>query len=267
MLRELTPDDQQLILDFAYQREIENMFVIGSFEFSLNPFEFNTYLGYFEHNILLGLGTYFGLWSDIQINAQSPSVINAFVDEFMQRKLPVKYVVAIRRYALPTIDRLKSHGIEPQTITEQTLQLLTQDRFNDHATGQEINATPHDIEDIIRLGNIVEEDDADKEIPEIERARVFPDNEWLLHKEGQLVSKANLHGVSKNYAQIGGVMTHPAHQGKGYAKQIVSAISRHWLDQGKQITLVVSNDNIPAIKVYHSLGFQPVEEFNHAEYP
>ncbi|HCO27109.1 MAG: hypothetical protein CME31_16435 [Gimesia sp.] len=266
MLRELTPDDQQTILDFAYQREIENMFVIGSFEFSPNPFEFNTYLGYFENDTLIGLGTYFGLWSDIQINAQSRSVINAFVDEFIQRKLPVKYVIAIKRYALPTIERLKTHGREPEKITAQTLRLLKQDRFHDQSTGAETRATHQEIDHIIRLEHLVEENEADKEITEVERTRIFPDYEWLLHKEGQLISKANLHGISKNFAQIGGVMTHPAHQGKGHARQIVSAISRHWLDQGKQVTLVVSNENTTAIKVYDALGFQPVEEFIHAQY-
>lgn len=74
MIRELTPQDQPAILDFAYQREKENLFVIGSFEFRPNPFEINDYLGYFINNELVGLGTYFGLWSDIQINAPRSSM-------------------------------------------------------------------------------------------------------------------------------------------------------------------------------------------------
>ena len=99
-----------------------------------------------------------------------------------------------------------------------------------------------------------------------ERDRILPEYEWVLRKEGQIVSKANIHGFSKHYAQIGGVMTHPAHQCQGYARQTVSAVCQHWLDQGKDIILMVKNDNIPAIQVYQCLGFQPIDEFILAEY-
>lgn len=266
MLRELTPEDQQIILNFACQREIENMFVIGSFEFSDNPFEFNTYLGWFENNVLTGLGVYFGLWSDITINAESTAVVDAFVDEFVSRNWPVKYVVAFRRHALPTIDSLKQHDIAPRKISEQTLSLLTPDNFHDCSTGAEIQGTAEDIDGIIRLGNIMEGLEADREVPENERARIFPEHDWLLKKDGEIIAKANIHGVSPNYAQIGGVMTHPSHQGKGYAKQTVSAICKHWFNQGKQLTLFVNNDNTPAIRAYSRLGFQPIGEYIHAEY-
>ncbi|WP_417384961.1 GNAT family N-acetyltransferase [Gimesia sp.] len=267
MLRELTPDDQQTILDFAYQREIENMFVIGSFIFSPNPFEFNTYLGYFENGTLVGLGVYFGRWNDITLNAESTTIINAFVDEFVKQNRPVKYVVAFKRHALPTIERLKVHGIVPDKISEQTLNLLTQENFNDCSTGAEVQGTADDIDAIIRLGNIMEGRDADQPVTANERARISPAYEWLLKQEGEIIAKANIHGISQHYAQIGGVMTHPAHQGNGYAKQTVSAICRHWFNQGKQLTLFVNNDNIPAIRAYARLGFQPIDNYIHAEYP
>lgn len=266
MLRELTAADQQLILDFAYQRELENMFVIGSFEFSANPFEFNTYLGYFEQDVMTGLGVDFGLWHDLTLNAQSTAVINAFVDEFVKRNRPLKYVVAFKQHALPTIERLKQHGITPQKITEQTLYLLSQENFNDCSTGAEVPATTSDIEGIIRLGNIIEGHPPDRTVPDHERDRICPDYEWLLKRDGEVIAKANVHGLSQHYAQVGGVMTHPAHQGKGFAKQTVSAICKQWFARGRQLTLFVNNDNLPAIRAYTRLGFEPIGEYIHAEY-
>lgn len=266
MLRELTAADQQLILDFAYQREIENMFVIGSFDFSDNPFEFNTYLGYFEEGTMVGLGVYFGRWSDITLNAESTTVINAFVDEFVKQNRPLKYVVAFRRHALSTIERLKHHGIVPAKITEQTLYQLPPEKFHDCSTGAEVQGTADDIDAIIRLGNIMEGREADQEVPAHERARISPHYEWLLKQEGEVIAKANIHGISKHFAQIGGVMTHPDHQNKGYAKQTVSAICKHWFARGKQLTLFVNNDNLPAIRAYTRLGFEPIGEYIHAEY-
>jgi len=266
MLRELTAEDQQLILDYAYQRELENMFVIGSFEFSANPFEFNTYLGYFENGVITGLGVYFGLWDDITLNAENTAAIDAFVDEFVKQNRPVKYVVAFKHHALPTIDRLREHGIIPQKITEQTLYLLPPEHFHDFSTGAEIPATTSDIDGIIRLGNIMQGQAPDREVPENERARIVPEYEWLLKQEGEVIAKANVHGLSDHYAQIGGVMTHPAHQGKDYAKQTVSAICKHWFARGKQLTLFVNNDNLAAISAYTRLGFEPIGEYIHAEY-
>jgi len=266
MIRELTPQDQPAILDFAYQREKENLFVIGSFEFLHHPFETNVYLGYFINNELVGLGTYIGLWSDIQINAQDTEVINALVDELMQRNKPVEVVVAFKRYALQTIKGLQKHGIEPEFINEGTVYLLTRETFHNLSTGAATRATPADVDEIIRLGNRVEGKATETAVSQKERDRILPEYEWALRKEGQIVSKANIHRFSKHYAQIGGVMTHPAHQCQGYARQTVSAVCQHWLDQGKDILLMVKNNNIPAIKVYQSLGFQPIDEFILAEY-
>ena len=266
MIRELTQQDQRAILEFAYQREQENLFVIGSFEFLPNPFETNVYLGYFEDHELVGLGTYFGLWSDIQINASSTKVHDALVDEFMQRDKPVEVVVGFKRHALPTVERLRKHGLAPRTINEETVYFLTRATFNNLSTGAATKATAADVDEIIRLEYRVEGTAPETEVSQTERARILPDNEWVLRTEGQIVSKANIHGLSKHFAQVGGVLTHPEYQCQGYARQTVSAVCQHWMDQGKEIILMVKNDNAPAIKVYESLGFQPINEFILAEY-
>lgn len=266
MIRELTEQDLQAILDFAYQREQENLFVIGSFEFLPDPFETNVYLGYIEDHQLVGLGTYFGLWSDIQISTQSSEVLNALVDELIQRDNPVEYVVGFKQYALQTIERLRKHGVAPQVINEETVYRLTPKTFHNHSTGEATKATPADVDEIIRLEYRVEGKATETEVTQTERNRILPDNEWVLRKAGQIISKANIQGFSKHYAQIGGVLTHPEHQSQGYARQTVSAICQHWLDQGKDIILFVKNENAPAIKVYQSLGFQPINEFILAEY-
>lgn len=261
VIREFTPSDQQVILNFAYQREKENMFVIGSFKAYPNPFEVNTYLGYYENDKLIGLGTFFGRWADIVINAQNTKVINALVDEFIARDLIVENIAAFKRYGMPTVKRLREHGIEPTVLREETVHLLTEETFTDFSTGEAVKATPDDIDDMIRLGHIVDGKDASQKITEKERKRVLPDYEWHLRKNGKIISKANIHATSENYAQIGGVMTHPDHQGKGYAKQTVSVVCKYWIERGKDIILFVRNDNEPALKVYHAIGFQPIDDY------
>ena len=167
---------------------------------------------------------------------------------------------------MPTVERLRKHGIEPTLIREETVHLLTKDSFTDFSSDETVKAASDDIDAMIRLGHIVDGKDGSVEITEKERKRILPDYEWLLRKDGQLVSKANIHASSKNYAQIGGVMTHPDHQGKGYAKQTVSAVCKYWIENGKDIIIFVRNDNTPALRVYRAIGFEPIDDYLIVEY-
>jgi predicted GNAT family acetyltransferase len=266
MIRKFTPADEQTILNFAYTRERENMFVIGSFRAYPDPFKRNVYLGYYEGDKLIGIGTHFGRFGSLVVNAQNSDVLNAMVDAFVSQDVKVEGVPCFRRYGIPIVERLRTHGIEPKVVRDETVYLLTKETFFDHSTGETVKPTEADVDEIITLGRVVDGEDPAKEITEREREQISISEEWILRKEGKIVSKATIHGVSKHYTQIGGVMTHPDYQGKGYAKQTVSAVSKYWIDQGKQIILFSRNDNIPAMKVYKAIGFQPIDDYIIAEY-
>jgi ribosomal protein S18 acetylase RimI-like enzyme len=82
-----------------------------------------------------------------------------------------------------------------------------------------------------------------------------------------LVSKANVQGFSRHYAQIGGVGTLPQYRRRGLGRQCVSALCQHCFSKGVgHIILFTANTNIPAQNLYRSLGFVPVDEFLIAEY-
>lgn len=59
---------------------------------------------------------------------------------------------------------------------------------------------------------------------------------------------------------IGGVFTHPAHGGKGFAKLTTSAVLEHALRVSSLATLYVRSDNAQAISVYEKLGFRMERE-------
>ncbi|MCK5016180.1 MAG: GNAT family N-acetyltransferase [Candidatus Peribacteraceae bacterium] len=267
MIRQFLPSDKQTILDFAYQREKENMFVIGSFTAYPKPFSQNVYLGCYKDSELIGIGTHFEKrFGSLVINSQSNESINEIVDGFISRDAKVEWVPAFKQYAVPIIERLRFHGIKPKKISEETVFLLTHETFEDYSTGETAMATKKDIEEIIKLNRAVESEKIDAPITNRERKQVIIGHEWLLRKDGKIVSKANIHGVSKSYIQIGGVATHPDHQGKGYAKQTVSAVCNHWLEHEKEVILFTNNDNEAANKVYNTLGFKPIDEYIIAEY-
>lgn len=242
------------------------MFVIGSFTAYPEPFMQNIYLGCHRGGELIGIGTFFGRFGSLVINAQGSAALNELVDDFVSRGVKVEWVPAFKRYGIPTVERLRTHAIEPKKVRDETVYILTEKTFSDHSAGETMKATNADLDEIIKLGRAIEGEDMEKEITDRERKQVIIDYEWILRKEGRLISKANIHGVSKNYIQIGGVMTHPDHRGRGYAKQTVSAVCKHWLDQEKEVILFSRNDNVPAMSVYKTLGFQPTDEYIIAEY-
>ncbi len=85
--------------------------------------------------------------------------------------------------------------------------------------------------------------------------------------DNRIVAKANIHGSSRNYFQIGGVGTLAAYRNRGYAKQVMSALCRHYFSSGLPFGLLFTGkDNGAAQKVYRDLGFKEVDEFIIAEY-
>lgn len=77
-----------------------------------------------------------------------------------------------------------------------------------------------------------------------------------IHVAGQLVAMAGVRLEMTGYTEISAVCTHPDHQGKGYAQELITAVVRHIIQRGKVPFLHTRPDNTIAIKVYEKLGFK-----------
>ena len=73
--------------------------------------------------------------------------------------------------------------------------------------------------------------------------------------DGVLVGKININAMSFNCFQIGGVYVLPEYRRRGIARSMTAALIRKFAPQKKCFTLFVKKANIPARKVYDSLGF------------
>lgn len=272
MIRELKPSDKELILEYAYRSEKENLFLIGSFRRS-KPFEDNKYYGWFDGDSLEGVCVYFGIFRNLVIHSKDRSVIQKFVDQAISENCRIENVTAFRKYAEPTVECLRSHGLEPKHISDETVYILTQDSFVDFSKGNEERAQDSDIDECVMLQRSLradwagESDDSSEPITDGDREKIWIDGTFVLHEDGRIVSKANIHGISKNYVQIGGVITRPDYQRRGYAKQVVSKLINHYFDEDiPNAILFARNVNEPAKKVYMAIGFRPIDEFVIAEY-
>lgn len=273
MIRLLYPDDRNAILEYAYRRESENLFLIGSLRRE-KPFEVNRYYGLFDEHALRGICTFFGLYGNLVIHTEDFSSIDAFVDTAVCDGCKVESVAAYRKFGEPTIARLRHHNIHPLSVRDEIMYILPHVSFVNFTKGEEERARPSDVDACVLLQrtlheNIPTSSAVKKVVPisERERAQIDVHGTFVIRRDGMIISKANIHGVSKHFVQIGGVITHPKYQKQGLAKQVVSALCTHYFSQGiPNAILNTWTTNEPAIKVYRSIGFTPIDEFVIAEY-
>lgn len=259
MMKRLDLRHEKQVLDFCYQYEKESLFVIGSFTNYKNTFEQNAFYGYFEGKKLVGLGVFFTRFGNLVITAPNETISAALIDFAMREDLQIQCVAAFKKFADSTVAHLRqAYGKIPKKISEQTVFLLEKKDFVDYSDGSETKATIEDIDEVA----IFNTQRKLAEVTEKERKKVFIKNEFILRKNGTIVSKANIHGVSRNYFQIGGVGTLEAHRQKGYARQVVSKLCKSFFEEGLQFGLLfTANDNFAAQRVYASIGFKPIDAF------
>jgi uncharacterized protein len=262
MIRKLNIKDKRKILDFCYKNEKENLFAIGSFKFYKNPFKENIYWGYFDGKKMIGLAVYFGRFGNFVINTSDKKAMNDLIDEGVNSKIKIRCISAFENYTKPMLLRLKNkYKIVPKKYSDEYVLVLNKKDFNDFSEGDEKQASSKDIDELAKLNggiNFVNDE---------ERKRVFPKNEFVLRKNGKIVSKANLHGVSKNYFQIGGVATRIKYRRKGFARRVVSSLCKYHFKKGIKFGLLFTGkDNIAAQNLYKSIGFKKTDKFIIAEF-
>lgn len=262
MIRELHEEDRQAILDYAYLQERENLFPIGSLNHA-DAFAVNRYFGWFAGEELRGIAAVFGKWGSFVVHAQEQSILHALVDRVVEEKIPFTDIPAFRKFSGPMVEYLKTvYGRESKKVSEETVYVLEKGSFRP-AESRAVPATEEDRDSCARF----DKDDPETPVTEKERARVIPEDTFVIHRDGMLIAKANAQGFSKHFAQIGGVMTHPSYRRQGCARQCVSALCRYCFSRGvENVLLFTANTNLPAQNLYRSLGFKPVDEFLIAEY-
>ncbi len=90
------------------------------------------------------------------------------------------------------------------------------------------------------------------------RELVLKKRSLILVENGRIVSKAEFSAITPYTIQLMGVWTHPSHRGEGHAKRMMIEVCGHILAQRKRPSLFVNDFNVPAIRLYESLGFRVV---------
>jgi len=77
-----------------------------------------------------------------------------------------------------------------------------------------------------------------------------------IFQNGELVAAAGERMKMDYFTEVSAIVTHPAHTGKGYAKQLTAHVINKISDQHKLPYLHVAESNTVAIGMYRKLGFK-----------
>jgi len=84
--------------------------------------------------------------------------------------------------------------------------------------------------------------------------------------DGKLVGKINVNAVSFTRYQVGGVYVSPDFRGMGIASRMATEFITFLVNKGRGITLFVKKNNIPARKLYDSIGFKAKGDYRISYY-
>ena len=84
---------------------------------------------------------------------------------------------------------------------------------------------------------------------------------YIALANGQIIAKGGTNSRGFTYDQIGGVYTCPEYRRKRVARFLMNNLLTHIFSQGKRACLFVKTHNLPAIRLYDSLGFRIAENY------
>lgn len=88
-----------------------------------------------------------------------------------------------------------------------------------------------------------------------------------VRSHGRLVAAAGTHVLSPRFgvAAIGAVYTAPSARGQGLGRAVTAAVARHLRPRVATIGLNVAAANVAARRIYESIGFTPILDYEEAE--
>jgi len=264
MIRELHAADRQAILDLAYRRERENLFLIGNLESSA-AFSENRFFGAFRGDDLQAVSAWFGRFGSF-VAAGEEAVIPSVVDAAAEAKVHIESVPMVQPLASLVVLQLHRRGLIPRPEHQSLFLELKRQAFRP----QESTARPAREEDrdaLVLLQRALHERSADAPITQQERNRIMIEAAVVAEADGVIAATATAGVRSRRFAQMVGVITDARFRRRGLAAGCVSALCQQCFAEGKEAVLLFTEaHNLAAQALYAKLGFTIIGDFLLAEY-
>ncbi|MDD5041255.1 MAG: GNAT family N-acetyltransferase [Candidatus Peribacteraceae bacterium] len=265
MVRELTAADRQAILDLAYRRERENLFLIGNTE-SPAAFSDNRYFGSFDGLTLRAVAAWFGRWGSFVATGEAAD-IPSIVDAALDAKVHIESVPAVQPYADLIVMRLKEQGLIPRVQHVSLFLELKRQVFHPFGSAAR-RAREEDRDALVLLQRDLHDRTGDIPITALERSRITLERAFVVEEDGHIAATATAGVDSRRFTQVVGVITDARFRRRGYAAGCMSALCAQSFVEGKDaVVLFTEAKNTAAQALYAKLGFTVIGDFLLAEYP
>lgn len=257
MIRKLSEQDRQQVMEFLSEEPSINLFIIGDIEAFGFEEEFQELWGQYndeaelEGVLLRYHENFIPYYKDttVDMTGFKDIVLKNDGKTFMSGKESVlQYFSSL----------LPNHNVKSTYFCEMKEQLHTHQDGN----GTIKIAT---VEDAGRISNlllqIVEFNTAAADVERIahkiltKTGRIY----YIENEEGEMITIAQTTAENSRSAMVVGVATLEAYRGKGLVSQCLSKLCEDMLAEGKSLCLFY--DNPKAGKIYHKLGFQTIDNW------
>lgn len=260
MIRVLTDQDKDIVLNYLYRHNIETSFLTENvINFGLNNNRTNkkcgNYYGYFEGDKLKGILPFYNHGGCIP-HYESTKAIKEFAELIANSKLDtlmgMEYIVEPLFILLNEIKELQFYAQTDYYINKNFTPFILEGaeffRGNELPSKMTSEFIKKSLEDSYKLSTTITEDS-------------IKDSFIFLVKNEQIKAQANIQTSTEKLNQIGSVYTLSSERGRGYGKAIVSEVCKRIISLGKLPTLLVRKNNTPAIKTYKALGFTHYDNY------
>lgn len=261
MIRILNENDRSAVLDYLERNHIECTFLIGNVQqFGIDNNKdirrCADYYGYFKGNDLTGILPFYNLGSCIP-HFESKEAVPEFAE--LMKANNFTFLLGMKKLIKPLYDAVSPYKT---TLSYSEDSYFVNNNFKPFVLpGVEVkNPSELETDSMLafmleaRLKGFGEESTKEEQLKTLgERS---PEEDFIFELiNGKIVAQACIQTYTSKINQIGGVYTSSAERGKGYCKAVVSELCRRILKRGKTPTLMVRNNNTPAVRAYTSLGF------------
>lgn len=262
MIKLLTEEDKAAVQAYLERHVFETAPLAGNIRrYGLENTQISRrsgdYYGFFTGSQLQGVAAFYNLGS-VMPHFETPAAVPAFAEIMSARRFGVmagmKSVVVPLAQALPRHKTVQAYEDSYYLINKGLEPLAGQNSF------RIVNAA--DIDRPLALDFVVEayrqgfKRRFNRELAAklIDDRSVEEDFVFLL-VEGVPKAQAMIQSATSQVTQIAGVYTDEHSRGKGYCKKVVAELCRRSGMYGKTPTLLVRQDNVPAVKAYRDIGF------------
>ena len=267
MIRLLTQSDKQIILEYLERNEIETSFLYANIvEFGVeNRKDIRRcadYYGFFDSDVLRGIIPFYNLGSCIP-HYEVEDAVPLFAELMKQRDF--EFLLGMHSIIEPLYEEVKAcKKIESYDESSYFINRNFKPFVSHEISFIDARATICDkIVDFIidanmkGFGGVTTRENVIKSL--IQRGE--EEDFIVAENNGKIVAQACVQTYTPRIAQIGAVYTAEEERGKGYCKAIVSELCRRIIAKGKIPTLSVKKKNIPAVRAYTAIGFEPYDDY------